>query len=92
MGAIERGARGRASAYYGVDRLIQRRKTGRSSRLEKRDYRGSGKQVGVCKVSPGAYGEGSTGILGLNRVYTKRVSVIEKDRRQKRRCRCEMEA
>ena len=34
--------------------------------MEKRDNGGAGKEVGVCKVSPGAYGEGSPGVLGLN--------------------------
>ena len=68
MGAVERVAEGRANAYYGVDGLVQRSKTGGSSRVEKRDYRWSRKEVRVCKVSPGTDGEGSTGILGLNRV------------------------
>lgn len=36
--------------------------------MEKRDYGGAGKEVSVCKVSPGAYGEGSTGVLGLHGV------------------------
>ena len=78
MGAVERGAGGRASAYYGVDGLVQRYKTGGSSRVEKRNYRGSRKEVSVCKVSPGTYGERSAGILGLNRVWITCVSAIEK--------------
>ena len=78
MGAVERGPRGRANAYYGVDGLVQRSKTGGSSSVEKRDYRGPRKEVGVCKVGPGTYGEGSTGILGLNRVCITCVSAIKK--------------
>ena len=77
MGAVERGTGGRPSAYYGVDGLVQRCKTGGSSRVEKRDYRGSRKEVSVGKVSPGTYGEGSTGILGLNRVWITCVSHCE---------------
>ena len=73
MGAVERGA-GRASAYYGVDGLVQRCKTGGSSGVEKWDYRGPREEVSVCKVSPGTYSEGSTGILGLNRVCITCVS------------------
>lgn len=38
--------------------------------MEKRDYGRARKEVGVCKVSPGAYGEGSAGVLGLNGVCT----------------------
>ena len=38
--------------------------------MEKGDYGGAGKKVGVCKVSPGTYGEGPTGVLGLDRVCT----------------------
>lgn len=34
------------------------------------DYGGAGKEMGVCKVSPGAYGEGPTSVLGLNGVCT----------------------
>ena len=74
MGAVERGAGGRASADYGVDGLVQRCKTGGSSRVEKRDYRWPRKEVSVCEVSPGTYGEGSTGILRLNRVWITCVS------------------
>ena len=40
--------------------------------MEERDYGGAREEVGVCKVSPGAYGEGSTGILGLNGVCVTR--------------------
>ena len=36
--------------------------------MKKRDYGEAGKEVGVGKVSPGAYGEGSTGVLGLHGV------------------------
>ena len=46
--------------------------------MEKRDYRGSRKEVSVCQMSPGTYREGSTGILGLNRVCVTCVSAIEK--------------
>ena len=67
MGAVERGA-GRASCYYGVDGLIQRCKAGRSGGMEKRNYGGARKEVGIGKVSPGTYGEGSTGVLRLNSV------------------------
>ena len=77
MYAVERGAGGRANANYGVDGLVQRCKTGGSSRVEKRDYRGPRKEVSVCKVSPRTYGEGSTGVLGLNRVCDMFVSAIE---------------
>ena len=46
--------------------------------MEKWDYRGPREEVSVCKVSPGTYSEGSTGILGLNRVCSTCVSAIEK--------------
>lgn len=36
--------------------------------MEERDDGGAGEEVSVCKVSPGADGEGSAGVLGLNRV------------------------
>ena len=59
--------------------------------MEKRDYRGPRKEVSVCKVSPGTYGEGPTGILGLDRVCITCVSASEKHWKQSRRWRCEME-
>ena len=36
--------------------------------MEERDYGGTGEEMGVGKVSPGADGEGSAGVLRLNRV------------------------
>ncbi len=36
--------------------------------MEERDYGGAWKEVGVCEVSPRADGEGSTGVLRLDRV------------------------
>ena len=53
--------------------------------MEEGDYRGPRKEVSVCKVSPGTYGKGSTGILGLNCVYVRCVSATEKDRQWSRR-------
>lgn len=40
--------------------------------MEERDDGGAGEEVSVCKVSPGADGEGSAGVLGLNRVWVIR--------------------
>ena len=37
--------------------------------MEKRHYRGAWEEVGICKVSPGADGERTAGVLGLNCVY-----------------------
>ena len=77
MDAVERGAGGRANANYGVDGLVHRCETGGSSSVEERDNGGPRKEVSVCKVRPRTYSEGSTGILGLNRVCITYVSAIE---------------
>ena len=36
--------------------------------MEERDYGGAREEMGVCEVSPRADGEGSTGVLRLDRV------------------------
>ena len=58
----------RAGCYYCVDGLVKGRKAGRGGGVEEGYYGGAGKEVGICKVSPGADGEGPAGVLRLNRV------------------------
>lgn len=36
--------------------------------MEEGDDRGPGEKVGICQVGPSTDGEGSTGVLGLDRV------------------------
>ena len=46
--------------------------------MKKRDYGRAGEKVGVCKVSPGADGEGTPSVLGLDCVCaTHKESAIE---------------
>ncbi len=40
--------------------------------MEERNYRGAGEKVGICQVGPSADGEGSAGVLGLDRVCLTR--------------------
>lgn len=40
--------------------------------MEERDYGGAREEVGVCKVSPGAYGEGPARVLRLDGVCVTR--------------------
>lgn len=64
---VERGA-GRAGCYYCIDGLVEGCEAGRAGGMEERDYGGAGEEMGVGEVSPGADGEGSAGVLRLNRV------------------------
>lgn len=40
--------------------------------MEEGDDRGPGEKVGICQVGPSTDGEGSTGVLGLDRVFVTR--------------------
>lgn len=74
-GAVEARA-GRARSYGGLHGVIEGDEGFLGCGLEGGDYGRAGEEVGVCKVGPCCYGEGTASILGLNGVCNMSESLV----------------